>query len=143
MTADFLESLKADLLASLQSHGKFATGQTAQQITVTINGNNAQLQVPGYLPLLETGRAPTSPNAQLSDPPMIERIQQWCNAKGIPANAAWAIKKSIDKNGYKGIPGLLSNPLSNDNINQHLEPLLENIAANIITQIEKAIGVAS
>ena len=139
MTTDFLESLKADLLASLQSHQKFATGQTAAQITITTDGNSARLQFPGYLPLLETGRKPTSPNAQPADPPMIQRIQQWCDAKGIPANAAWAIKKSIDKNGFKGIPGLLSNPLSDDNINQHLEPLLENITASTIAQIEKAI----
>jgi len=139
ITTNLLESIKADLLASLQLHGKLATGQTEQQITITSNGNTAQLQFPGYLPLLETGRGPTSPNAQPSDPPMIERIQQWCNEKGIPASAAWAIKKSIDKNGFKGIPGLLTTPLGNDNINQHLEPILENMANNFVAQIEKAI----
>jgi hypothetical protein len=123
--------LKTDIINSLQAAGSNATGQTAKQLVITQQGNGAQLELPGYMQLLETGRGPTRPNAAPGDPPMIQRIKQWCQAKGIPDKAAWAIKKSIDKNGFKGKPGILSAPLGNDNINTHLNPVLESLAAEI------------
>jgi hypothetical protein len=131
----FLESLKADVIHSLQANGKMATGQTVQQITVTNDGNGGQLQLPAYIQLLETGRGPTSSNPVPGNPPMIDRIKAWCEAKGLPDKAAWAIKKSIDKNGFKGIPGILSEPLGDDNINLRLNPATENIADVIAQQI--------
>src|SRR5579872_6578359 len=118
--SDFLESLKTDVIHSLQANGKIATGQSAQQTTIVNDGDKAQLQLPGYLHILETGRAPTGPNPIAGNPPMIDRIKEWCAAKGIPDKAAWAIKKTIDKNGYKGTPGILSEPLGGDNINLRL-----------------------
>jgi len=137
---EFLESLKADIIHSLQSHGKIVTGQTAQQIIVTGDSNSAQLQLPGYMQLLETGRAPTGSNPTLSNPPMIERIKAWCGAKGIPDQAVWAIKKSIDKKGFKGLPGILSEPLSDENINFRLHSSAEQIANAVVRQIVNTLG---
>ena len=119
----FLELLKTDVINSLQANGKDATGQTAKQLTIIEDGGNFKLQLPGYMQLLETGRGPTSPDAVSGDPPMIRRIQQWCQEKGIPDEAAWAIKKSIDKKGFKGIPGLLTEPLGDDNVNLRLNSI--------------------
>jgi hypothetical protein len=130
-----LENLKTDVLTSLQSKGSTATGQTEQQIKTINNGNNIQLQLPAYLLELEKGRGPTSKNATLGNPPMIQRIQQWCRAKGIPDKAAWAIKKKIDKVGYPGKPGILSEPLGIDNINLRLNQSLQKMADNITTEI--------
>lgn len=138
----FLECLKADVIHSMQSNGKYATGQTAQQITADADGDNAQLQLPGYLQLLETGRSPTSANALPGSPPMIDRIKQWCLAKGIPDKAAWAIKKSIDKKGFPGTPGILSEPLGDANINLRLNQVTDPIADNIAQQIADAIGLS-
>ena len=138
---DLLTNIKTDLINSLQSKGSIATGQTAQQITVTTNDNNIQLQLPAYLIELEKGRGPTSKNAATGDPPMIQRIQQWCQAKGIPDSAAWAIKKKIDKVGYPGKPGILTQPLGNDNINAKLGQSLEDMANNISSQILNAIQI--
>jgi len=136
----FLESLKTDLIHSMQVQGKYATGQIAQQITVSTDGNNAQLQLPGYLQLLETGRSPTGKIALPRNPPMIDRIKQWCQAKGIPDKAAWAIKKSIDKKGFPGTPGILSEPLSDANINlrlsQNTNPMADDIVQSIVDSIE-------
>ncbi|MFI5138695.1 MAG: hypothetical protein ACHQIM_12785 [Sphingobacteriales bacterium] len=126
-----LELLKTDVINSMQANGKDATGQTAKQLTIVEGDNGVQLQLPGYMQLLETGRGPTSPDAVAGNPPMIQRIQQWCQAKGIPDKAAWAIKKSIDKKGFKGQPGLLTGPLGNDNINLRLNPVLQAIADGI------------
>jgi hypothetical protein len=135
----FLESLKTDVLHSMQAKGKVATGQTARDITVEGNGNKARLQVPGYLYILETGRAPTGKNAAPGNPPMIERIKQWCQAKGIPGKAAWAVKRSIDKKGYKGTPGLLSEPLGDDNINLRLNQLTGDIADAAVRQLVDSV----
>jgi len=133
----FLESVKIDLINSLQT--KNITN--AQNITITTNDETQQLQIPSYLQIVETGRGPTSKNAQPGNPPMIQRIQQWCQEKGIPAKAAWAIKKKIDKMGYPGKPGLLTDPLSDDNINAKLEQTLEQMADNISNQILNALPI--
>jgi hypothetical protein len=130
-----LELLKTDVINSMQANGRDATGQTAKQLTIVEGDNSAQLQLPGYMQLLETGRGPTSPDAVAGNPPMIQRIQQWCQAKGIPDKAAWAIKKSIDKKGFKGIPGLLTEPLGNDNINLRLNSVMDSIADGIIEEL--------
>jgi hypothetical protein len=124
----FLEALRTDIINSLQGAGSDITGQTAKSLTIDQEAKGFQLQMPGYMQLLETGRGPTSSNPIAGNPPMIQRIQQWCQAKGLPDKAAWAIKKSIDKKGYKGKPGILSEPLGDDNIDQRLSPVLENLA---------------
>ena len=134
-----LEALKTDLINSLQANGKYATGQTEQQITVVADDNKATLEIPGYIQVLETGRRPTSANAIQGAPPMIQRIQQWCRAKGLPDKAAWAIKKSIDKKGYLAKPWLLTQPLSDENIEARLAPVLDSIAGEIIIQIGNSI----
>jgi hypothetical protein len=138
---DFLESLKTDIINSLQAKGKIATGQTAQQIVVTSDNGSAQLQLPEYIQLLETGRGPTSSNPTPGNPPMIERIKQWCAAKGIPDQAVWAVKKSIDKKGFKGVPGILSEPLSEDNINFRLDPAANQVADAIMQHIAGSISI--
>ncbi len=136
----FLELFKTDVINSMQANGKNATGQTAKQFIIIGDGSKAQLQLPGYLQLLETGRGPTSADAVAGNPPMIERIQQWCQAKGIPDKAVWAIKKSIDKKGFKGIPGLITEPLGNDNINLRLNQVMDSIAGEISRELLKLIG---
>lgn len=137
---EFLGQLKTDVINSMQAAGSSATGQTAKQLTITQQENTLQLELPGYMKLLETGRGPTGPDAVPGDPPMIQRIQQWCSEKGIPDKAAWAIKKSIDKKGFKGKPGILSEPLGDDNINNHLNPILGAIAEEISKQITGLIA---
>ena len=138
---EFLESLKADIIHSLQANGKMATGQTARQITIVSDGDSAQLSLPGYMQLLETGRAPTGANAVPGNPPMIDRIKEWCQAKGIPDKSAWAIKKSIDKKGYKGITGILSEPLGDANISLRLDPAAANIADTVAQHIVDSLGL--
>ncbi len=133
----FLESLKTDLINSLQTKNITNT----QNITITANDQNQQLQIPSYLQIVETGRGPTSKNAQPGNPPMIQRIQQWCRDKGIPDKVAWAIKKKIDKMGYPGKPGLLTDPLGDDNINMKLDQTLEQMADNISNQILNALPI--
>lgn len=130
------EALKTDLINAMQAKGSYGSGQIAKEITITTEGNKAQLQIPGILQTLEKGRGPTGNDAQRGSPPMIERIKQWCQEKGIPEREAWAIKKSIDKYGFKGKPGLLSDPLSTQNIDRRLKPVMESLAKEIIGSIK-------
>jgi len=135
-TQQLLQTIQTDLITSLQSQNI-----NTQNITITTNGNTSQLNIPAYLQIVETGRAPTSQNPQPGNPPMIQRIQQWCQEKGIPEKAAWAIKKKIDKMGYPGKPGLLSGPLSDDNINAKVNETAEQMASNISNQILNALPI--
>ncbi len=132
----FLNQIKTDLINSMQAKGSYGTGRTANDITVVVEGDKAQLQIPGILQTLEKGRGPTSKNAPPGSPPMIERIKQWCQAKGIPEREAWAIKKAIDKYGTKPKPGLLTEPLSDENIDWRLKPVMENLATELIGLIK-------
>jgi hypothetical protein len=134
----FLESIRSDLINSLQSKGSVSQ-PTISQMTITTEGDKAQLQIPGFLQMLETGRGPTSKNAAPGVPPMIQRIKQWCQAKGIPEREAWAIKKVIDKKGIKGKPGILTEPLSDENIDRRLKPIMESMADQLIEGIQKSI----
>jgi len=127
----FLESLRTDIINSLQAAGSNSTGQTAKSLTIVKGNAGLRLQMPEYMQLLETGRGPTGKNPVAGNPPMIDRIHAWCRVKGIPDKAEWAIKKSIDKKGYKGKPGILSEPLDEANIAQRLTPALETIADEI------------
>jgi len=136
----FLESLKTDIIHSLQSNGKYATGQTAQQIN--IDTDNLQLQLPAYIQILESGRGPTGKNAIPGSLPMIDRIKEWCQAKGIPEKAAWAIKKSIDKNGFKGTPSIISGPLCDANIDLRLGQAIDPMSDEIAQQIIDSIGLS-
>jgi len=144
MTNDHLTTLittlKTDLINSLQSKG-ITSNQTIEQIKVINNGNQQQLQIPGYLQIVETGRGPTSSNPVPGNPPLIQRIQQWCREKGIPDKAVWAIKTKIDKVGYAGKPGTLSQPLGDDNVNNRLDQTTEQIAGDLLTQILNTINI--
>ncbi|HEY4326174.1 MAG TPA: hypothetical protein VGN20_19460 [Mucilaginibacter sp.] len=137
---EMLELLKTDVINSMQANDKFVTGQTEKQITVVAEGNSVQLQLPEYMLVLETGRGPTSKDAATGNPSMIQRIHQWCRARGIPDKAAWAIKKSIDKKGYPGKPGIFSGPLGDDNINLRLEPVLDDIASIACDELVKSLA---
>lgn len=128
---NFIDAIKTDVINSIQANGRYATGQTVKELTPVISDNYAALLAPEYIDALEYGRKPTRPNAPTGDPTVFERIQEWCAAKGITdKGAAYAITKNIHKNGYPGKPGVLTEPLSDDNINAKLKILMEQIAGN-------------
>lgn len=133
-------ALKTDIINSLQANGS-GSNQTMQQIVITKTDNGIQLQLPSYLLILEKGRGPTSKDPVPGNPPMIQRIQQWCREKGIDDKAAWAIKKKIDKVGYPAKPGTITGPLGDDNINSRLADPLTQLAEAITTQILNAITI--
>jgi hypothetical protein len=133
--ADAVGLILIDTTNSLQANGRYATGETVKSFEVVTTETAVQLLAAGYVNILEDGRGPTSPDAIPGDPPMIERIKAWCDAKGIDQKAAWAIKNKIDKEGYAGIEGVISEPTSEDNISRRLNPAINEIGNNIAQQV--------
>jgi len=131
--SNLLTNIRTDVINSLQSSGRYATGETISQLEIALRDEGGKLLAPWWIDALEKGRKPTSQGAPLGDPPMIERIKAWCAAKGIDTAAAWAIKKSIDKYGYPGKPGVLTQPL--EDADKHIDAALNEIATNYQNEI--------
>lgn len=128
-----LTTIRTDVINSMQSSGRYATGETVAALEIVQTESGGQLLAPWWIDALEKGRRPTSEGAIQGDPPMIERIKAWCAAKGIDTKAAWAIKKSIDKYGYQGKPGVLTQPL--EQADKHISDAMDQIASNYQNEI--------
>lgn len=128
-----LTAIRTDVINSMQSTGRYATGETVAALEIALTESGGQLLAPRWIDALEKGRKPTSQGAAAGDPPMIERIKVWCAAKGIDTKAAWAIKKSIDKYGYQGKPGVLTQPL--EQADKHISDTMDQIATNYQKEI--------
>src|ERR1700693_2366018 len=97
-----LTAIRTDVINSLQANGQYATGETIAALEIALSDTGGQLLAPWWIDALEVGRKPTRPNAPIGDPTLLERIKEWCAAKGIPEEAAYPITKSIHKYGYPG-----------------------------------------
>lgn len=136
---DFVSAIQADVAGSLQEKGRFASGQTIQSLEVVdIADEKVELQGPPWIICLEKGRPPTSQDAAKGDPTIFQRIQEWVQFKGIPTAAVYAITQKIHKQGYKGTPGVLSEPLREDNINKRAEEAAGKLSDLFIKQILEA-----
>lgn len=124
--------LKDGLTESLRSAGKVASGRTIDSIEATATDTSAQLLGSKFIYALQDGRKPTRPNAPKGDPTLFEQIKEWCAIKGIDEKAAYPITKHIHKYGYAGTPGIIDEPLSQDNVDRALQDALGDIA-NLFT----------
>ena len=127
---EMVDTIKNDVINSIQAKGKYATGSTVKALEISASPNNVQLLAPEYIDALEKGRKPTGPDAAKGDPTVFERIKEWCAAKGIDEKFAYAITKNIHEKGYPGTPGVLTEPLSDDNINKRMDTFLDQLANN-------------
>ena len=125
---EIITEIENDIIHSLQQNDRIASGKTIAEFTTTVAGDRAQLIVPKYLDALEYGRSPTRPDAPKSDPTLFEAIQEWCKARGIDEGAAYAITNKIHKKGYEGTPGILTEPLSDDNLGAIMERGMTKVA---------------
>lgn len=127
---NIIDACKLAVVESLQDNGRYATGQTVQELQEVVSDMSAFLLAPWWIDALENGRKPTPPGTPEGDPTLVEAIKPWLAVKGIPESAAYAIAKNIHKYGYPGKPGVLSIPLGDDSINNLLKNGMEDIAAN-------------
>ena len=83
------------LKATMDSKGRTATGQSNASLYFEFDEGNMILSIMGaeHWQYIERGRP-----AGGGKPPY-SRILEWCIAKGIPKEAAWAIRTNIAKYG--------------------------------------------
>jgi hypothetical protein len=86
------------LLKNNRPYAKVASGSLVNSINYrlqeTANGVNLVLLANDYLTWVDRGRKPGTY-------PPIQAIQRWVAIKGIPKEAAWAIRRNIFKFGIK------------------------------------------
>ncbi|MDR3551215.1 MAG: hypothetical protein P4L31_07420 [Candidatus Babeliales bacterium] len=135
---NIINAIKTDVINSMQAHGQYATGQSINQLETIVDGESGQLLAPFWIWALEFGRKPTSPGAAAGDPTLYQSICIWAAAKGIAEfstndkgekiNVWRAITAYIHKNGYPGKQGVLTEPLSDDNVNSRINEQMEVFA---------------
>lgn len=137
-----VEGLKGDLVTSLQNANRVASGDTINAIESRADETSAQLLGPQYLYALQDGRKPTSPDAPAGDPTLFQQIQKWCAAKGIDQKAAYPITKSIHENGYPGTPGIIDEPLSDENVDKYLLKCLGDLSGLFVNEVSNQMELA-
>lgn len=135
------EALRTDLIKSLQSHNRVASGKTIDALEAVASGDHAQLLAPEHITALESGRKPTRQGAPKSDPPLIEIIKEWCASRGIDEGAAYAITKKIHEVGFEGTVGVLSEPLSDSNVNLRVDQAVGMLANILTTQLGNLLNI--
>jgi hypothetical protein len=98
---DYVKILVAQLKGN-KPYPKVASGSLINSINYrlqdTANGINVILLANDYLKYVDEGRRPsTNPDSK----PPIQAILAWTNIKGIPQEAAWAIRNNIWRFGIK------------------------------------------
>lgn len=92
---DFLETMKDELIAYMDSNDRNATGQSRASIQViNVTGSTGQLVGAEWINYVFKGRAP-------GKMPPLDKIIDWCNARGIPRGVAWVIARNIAESGTK------------------------------------------
>lgn len=137
-----VDGLKTDLVTSLQNANRVASGDTIAAIEAVSDETSAQLLGPKYLYALQDGRKSTSPNAPTGDPTLFEVIEKWCQSKGIDPKAAYPITKKIHEYGYEGTPGIIDEPLSEENIDKWLNKSLDDLAELFTTNVSNSMVLA-
>jgi hypothetical protein len=98
---DYVKIMVA-MLKGNKPYPKVASGSLINSINYrlqdTANGINVILLANDYLKYVDEGRKPsTNPDSK----PPIQAILRWTNIKGIPQEAAWAIRNNIWRFGIK------------------------------------------
>ena len=110
---DGLEGLKSDILENLYKNDRVASGKTANSLRVEVKDKNGVLTGILYgsevLDSLEYGRGATK-NAS-SSRTWENELRSWMQIRGISQDAFYPIWRKINRDGYKGTPGLVSNPV--------------------------------
>jgi len=119
-------SLATDLRRSLKEKDRYATGETDRQIETRQTEDTSQLVGPSHIYDLEFGK-------KKGTLPSEERIKAWCQARGIDLKRVDSIRAKIYLRGYRGRQGVITNPLSDSNINNTLNDKLNRLA-DLVTQ---------
>lgn len=139
-------AIMTELVASMHRKGRVASGKTINDITLHVDPNRMYIIGPSYLIQLEKGRRGTGQGGPVDRQrygglSFAESLKLWMQSKGIEAKAFYPIYRSINKIGFPGTPGLLTQPLSNEAIdkamNDNLGPIADLYAKQVLQELFK------
>lgn len=131
--AEVIELSKIDLINSMQANDRVATGDTIKALEIVKNEDGAKLLAPDYIDDLEFGSK--GRNRKPVDP---ARLARWADARNYFGNLTY-LKERLDNVGYEGRPGVLTQPLSALNINNHAESKLNKLAVLVSNDVAQSI----
>lgn len=119
------------LRKSLKDNNRIATGKTAQgiewKVSDTTNYTTLTIEAPSHITFLEDGRKPSKSKGGSG---FLDELREWMKARNIfsqgmtPEQLEFLIYRKINKVGFQGTTGLISNI-----INQSLFQKIENEVA--------------
>lgn len=90
---EFLEDMRKQLIAYMDAEDRNATGKAKASIqVVNVTETLGQLVGAQYIQYVFKGRPP-------GKMPPINKIVDWCNARGLPRSYAWGVAKTIAESG--------------------------------------------
>ena len=121
------------LKATMDNKGRTATGQSNASLYAEFDEGNMILSIMGaeHWQYIERGRP-----AGGAKPPY-SRILEWCIAKGIPKEAAWAIRTNIAK---FGSPRQLDSTSIDQSKLGVVEDTMKEVEPFILKELDKQLG---
>jgi hypothetical protein len=123
-----------DLLKNNRPHPKVASGSLINSINYKLQetaiGINLVLVANDYLKWVDRGRRPGTY-------PPIQAIKRWAQIKGIPQEAAWAIRRNIFKFGIKPTRVIARTRFTIETNRSYVQKYEKSIVDNLTKQIEK------
>lgn len=123
-----------DLLRNNRPYPKVASGSLINSINYRLQetavGVNLVLVANDYLTWVDRGRRPGTY-------PPIQAIQRWVAIKGIPKEAAWAIRKNIFKFGIKPTRVIAKTRFTIETNRKYVQKYEKSIVETLTKQIEK------
>ena len=121
------------LKATMDNKGRTATGQSNASLYAEFDEGNMILSIMGaeHWQYIERGRP-----AGGGKPPY-SRILEWCIAKGIPKEAAWAIRTNIAK---YGSPRQLDSTSIDQSKLGVVEDTMKEVEPFILKELDKQLG---
>ena len=108
-----LESLKLDIQDSLRKNNRVASGKTSKSLRIKIDANANQvtgtLLGSTVLDNLEYGRKSTKNAGTTAS--WEKQLRDWMRIRGIEQSAFYPIWLKINRDGYEGTDGLVSDPV--------------------------------
>jgi hypothetical protein len=136
LLTEFLEEIKSELLDYLQTENRNATGKSAASLTVTADGTHGQLTGHKGIEYVFRGRGP-------GKLPPLGAIIDWCNARGLPRSAAWAIAKIIAKSGsvlWRQGRNVLNEVITQEKIDKFKNDILITFTLALKTEVDTLIA---
>lgn len=136
---DFLETMKEGLIAYMDSEDRNATGKSKASIqVVNVNGTTGQLVGSQYIEYVFKGRPP-------GKLPPLNKIIDWCNARGLPRGVAWVVAKNIAESGTKlwqSKRNVFDEIITEEKVNQFIESIAVIYTARLKTDINSLFNAA-